>query len=262
MQTLAKMTVCQVREWTCAARCSPDEMIALLLADHRQGVRAMAGRFRQEWQREQDETARMERALQFERALWRRGYKHVAGVDEAGCGPLAGPVVTAAVVWPEGLVLPGLNDSKQLTAMERERLYDLILDRVTGVAVAMVDNMTIDQINIRQADLLGMAQALQRLPLRPDYVLTDAWHIPGWSGLQIAIIDGDAHCLSVAAASVVAKVTRDRLMLQYDREYPEYGFAKHKGYATLQHWQALREHGLTSIHRRSFLKHLEVSARD
>ncbi len=256
MQTLAGMTVRQVREWTERVELTPTEVVAILLADHRQGVRHLADRVQQQWQREREEHERLERALQFERALWRQGFTHVAGVDEAGCGPLAGPVVTAAVIWPQELLLPGLNDSKQMTAMERDRLYDLILERSAGVGVAVIDSATIDEINIRQADLLGMEQALQGLPKRPDYVLTDAWKIPGWSGHQLAVIDGDAHCLSIAAASVIAKVTRDRLMLQYDQQFPQYGFAQHKGYPTPAHLQALREYGLTPIHRRSFLKHL------
>ncbi|MGE5653651.1 MAG: ribonuclease HII, partial [Bacillota bacterium] len=179
-----------------------------------------------------------------------------------GCGPLAGPVVAAAVIWPRELLLPGLNDSKQLAAVERERLYDQILELSSGVAVSVIDSATIDQVNIRQADLIGMYQALQKLPVRPDYVLTDAWRIPDWPGPQLAVIDGDATCLSIAAASVIAKVTRDRLMLEYHSQFPQYGFAQHKGYPTPQHWQALREYGPTPIHRRSFLKHLEVRGSD
>lgn len=257
MKALATMTITEVRSWVDQSSLPPSELLALLMKDQRQGVRQLAGRIQLQLAKIERARLQGEKMLQFERALWRRGFKWVAGVDEAGCGPLAGPVVAAAVVWPYDLVIPGLNDSKQLTEHEREHLYEEILAAVPAVAVEPVDNLMIDQINIRQADLLAMEQAVFHLAIQPDYLLTDAWRLPRWPTHQLGIFDGDATCLSIAAASVVAKVTRDRLMVSLDRQYPGYGFAQHKGYPTPAHWEALKRLGPSPIHRRSFLGRLQ-----
>ena len=176
----------------------------------------------------------------------------VAGLDEAGRGPLAGPVVAAAVVIDPDRRIRGVADSKLLTPERRAELYELIHARAVAVGVAIVDHVTIDRINILEATCLAMREALAQLVLVPDLVITDFVALPGLPCPQRNLIDGDARCATVAAASIVAKVTRDRLMLEADKLYPEYGFAKHKGYGTPEHLAALDRHGACPIHRRSF----------
>jgi ribonuclease HII len=188
----------------------------------------------------------------YEAHAWRTGVTRVAGLDEAGRGPLAGPVVAAAVVIDPDRRIRGVADSKLLSAERRSELYDVIHARAVAVGVAIVDHATIDRINILEATRLAMREALAQLTLAPDLVITDFVALPGLSCPQRNLIDGDARCATVAAASIVAKVTRDRLMLDADKLYPEYGFAKHKGYATPEHLAALDRHGACPIHRRSF----------
>jgi ribonuclease HII len=188
----------------------------------------------------------------FESAAWRRGITRLAGVDEAGRGPLAGPVVAAAVVLPPGARIAGVDDSKRLLPEERERLFDVIRGRAIGVAVAVVDHVTIDRINILQATRLAMGQALAALDVEPELVLTDFVAVPGLRCPQRNLVEGDRRSASVAAASIIAKVTRDRIMEEADREYPVYGFRRHKGYATPEHRMALEQHGPCALHRRTF----------
>ncbi len=200
------------------------------------------------------------RRLDFERELWQQGTTLVAGVDEAGCGPLAGPVVAGAVVFPHtwlesGLYskLRGLNDSKQLSEEQREKYFDIIASHPEiRHAIAIVDVEMIDRINIRQAAWRGMNQALDQLQPRPQHVLVDGLKISWLPYPQTALVQGDGRSYSIAAASVLAKVTRDRLMRAFDKQYPGYGFAEHKGYATPQHYAAINAQGPCPIHRRSF----------
>jgi ribonuclease HII len=204
--------------------------------------------------------ARYWHRLSHERGLWEKEIALVAGVDEAGCGPLAGPVVAAAVMFPcawllSGLdtKLRGLNDSKQLTEEQREKFYALITGQPeVRHAVATVDVAMIDQINIRQAAWRAMNLALDQLKPRAQHVLVDGLRIKWLPYPQTALVEGDCKSYSIAAASVLAKVTRDRLMRDFDQLYPGYGFAEHKGYATPQHYAAIRAHGPCPIHRRSF----------
>jgi len=188
----------------------------------------------------------------FELAAWRRGLTRVAGVDEAGRGPLAGPVVAAAVILPPGVRIKGVDDSKRLIPEERARLFDVIQSRALAVGVGMVDHETIDRINILEATRVAMRTALGSLPTIPELVLTDYVALAGLECPQRNLVEGDRRSASVAAASIVAKVTRDRLMAAADLEYPEYGFGRHKGYATLEHRDALLKHGPCPLHRRSF----------
>jgi len=188
----------------------------------------------------------------FELAAWRRGLTRVAGVDEAGRGPLAGPVVAAAVILPPGVRIKGVDDSKRLIPEERARLFDVIQSRALAVGVGMVDHETIDRINILEATRVAMRTALGSLPTIPELVLTDYVALAGLECPQRNLVEGDRRSASVAAASIVAKVTRDRLMAAADLEYPEYGFGRHKGYATLEHRDALLKHGPCRLHRRSF----------
>ena len=205
-------------------------------------------------------SAKFSNRLAHERELWQQGTTQVAGVDEAGCGPLAGPVVAAAVVFPSqwqetGLwpKLRGLNDSKQLTEAQREEYFAaLVSNPEIRHAIATVEVEMIDRINIRQAAWRAMNIALDQLAPRPQHVLVDGLRIRWLTYPQTALVQGDARSYSIAAASVLAKVTRDRMMLDFDRQFPGYGFAEHKGYGTLQHLAAIRQLGPCPIHRRSF----------
>ena len=189
---------------------------------------------------------------EFEVEARSRGYRHIAGLDEAGRGPLAGPVVAAAVLLPRRFRLPGLNDSKQVGEFDRVRLFAEIVRRAISVGIGAATETEIDRLNILQASKLAMRRALEALPVQPDFLLLDAVTLSGLSIPQRAIIKGDGLSCSIAAASIVAKVTRDRLMVEYHRWYPQYNFAEHKGYGTPEHLRLLREHGPCVIHRRSF----------
>jgi len=189
----------------------------------------------------------------FEARAWRTGVVRVAGVDEAGRGPLAGPVVAAAVVIDPDRRIKRLADSKLLTPERRAELYDVIMARAVAVGVGVVDHVTIDRINILQATRVAMLEALHQLKVAPDLVITDFVALSGLACPQRNLVDGDARCATVAAASIIAKVTRDRIMLDVDGQFPEYGFARHKGYATPEHLAALDRHGPCPLHRRSFI---------
>jgi len=193
-------------------------------------------------------------SLKHEKHLRAQGFSSIAGIDEAGRGPLAGPVVAAAAVLPEKFRHKTLRDSKQLTALQRDRLYDeLMAHGEVRWAVAVVEVDEIERINILRATHAAMRLAVERLPSPPDHVLIDGLRVHPFPIEQTPLVDGDALSFSIAAASVIAKVTRDRLMLDYDRTYPAYGFAQHKGYGTALHLERLRQHGPCPIHRRTFL---------
>jgi ribonuclease HII len=198
--------------------------------------------------------ARKKRSLpqSFELAAITIGFKRVAGVDEAGRGPLAGPVVAAAVILGRNCALLGIDDSKKLTAKRRETLYDRILECSVASKIARVDPPAIDRLNIYRASLLAMKMAAEGLGAPPDFIYVDGPKEIDVSIPQLALVDGDARCCSVAAASIIAKVSRDRLMREYDEIYPGYGFSRHKGYGTAEHLSALRKLGPSPIHRRSF----------
>jgi len=188
----------------------------------------------------------------FERKARAKGFQVIAGLDEAGRGPWAGPVVAAAVVLPKTRSLKGVADSKALTAEQREKALSLIQERALGIGVGIVEAGEIDRLNILQASLKAMELAVRDLPLPPDFLLIDGLHSLPLPLRQQAMPKGDGRCLSIAAASIVAKVTRDRLMVAYHEKYPEYNFPKHKGYGTREHLQALQQHGCCPIHRQSF----------
>jgi len=189
---------------------------------------------------------------QFELYAQKRGYQYIAGIDEAGRGPLAGPVVSAAVILPSFFTCPGINDSKKLSEKKREKFFPLITQQAQAVGIGIADHTEIDQINILQASLLSMERAVQNLTPAPDFLLVDGKftidsHLP-----QQAIIKGDSRSISIAAASIIAKVTRDRIMKELHRTYPLYNFHRHKGYPTKAHKQAIIEHGPCPVHRRTF----------
>jgi len=205
--------------------------------------------------------------LRLERVLWRHGCQ-VVGVDEAGRGPLAGPVVAAACILPEGAALPGVNDSKQLTEKQREAAFGPIQETALGWGIGVVDAARIDEINILQATFEAMAQAVEaaramaalRLGRAAEAALLVDGNrpLPQWSGWQRPVVGGDRKSLSIAAASILAKVTRDRIMVEYDKLYPEYGFARNKGYGSREHWEALERFGPCPIHRRTFIGHRQL----
>ena len=249
---LEKSTIPQIRELVEGLADDADPAWALLEKDARVGVRQLAVRHRREMERRLAERARLQGLLQFERRFWGQGMTLVAGVDEVGRGCLAGPVVAAAVILPQEVDIPGLDDSKKLSPEKRERLFDPIIDQARAVGIGQIEADEIDRLNILQASLKAMRLALERLGTGPQKVLVDGTIRPGSPFSEISVVDGDARCLSIAAASVVAKVHRDRLMVTYDTQYPGYGFADHKGYGSAAHLAALRERGPCPLHRRSF----------
>jgi len=191
----------------------------------------------------------------FEHETIEKGYTLICGVDEAGRGPLAGPVCAAAVILPTDLDIPGLNDSKKLTEKKREELYDIITAQAIAYGIAMVSEEEIDEINILQATFLAMRRAVEALSVKPDFVLIDGNREPDLGDLPLkTIVKGDSRSANIAAASILAKVTRDRYMLEMAEKYPEYSFERHKGYGTKVHYAAIREYGMSPIHRPSFLK--------
>ncbi|MBE6147514.1 MAG: ribonuclease HII [Firmicutes bacterium] len=189
---------------------------------------------------------------QYESELWNKGINYVAGVDEVGRGPLIGPVVTACVILPKDFVLEGLNDSKQLSEKKREEYYQYIIKNALSVSIGMKDENIIDEVNIYEATKLAMYEAIDNSDIRPEHVLIDAMKLENLEIPNTSIIKGDSKSISIAAASVVAKVTRDHMMIELDKKHPEYGFASHKGYGTKKHLEALEKHGILKEHRKTF----------
>jgi len=202
-------------------------------------------------QRQLIETLAVDMRL-YEREAYRRGFRFVCGIDEAGRGPLAGPVVAAAVVLPKSVRFPGINDSKQLTSAQRENFCVKIRSRALAIGVGVVDNVEIDRINILQATFRAMSSAVGRLEIEPDFLLIDGPYELPLQVKQKGIVQGDCLSISIAAASIIAKVHRDRLMCEYHEIFPQYGFDSHKGYATARHCEAIRRHGPCSLHRITF----------
>ncbi len=191
--------------------------------------------------------------LDIEQIIWSNGFQRIAGVDEAGCGPLAGPVVAAAVVFPHDFYHPEINDSKKLTSSKREELAQLIKEKAIATGIGVVSHSEIDRMNIRQATFKAMRKALGSLGIQPDYILFDGYELPERLFRQEAIINGDEISFTIAAASILAKVTRDHLMIKYHQQYPQYGFDRHKGYGTLFHREMIRKYGPCPLHRKTFL---------
>ena len=192
--------------------------------------------------------------LKYENEAFDNGFECVCGVDEAGRGPLAGPVCAAAVILPRGCIIEGLNDSKKLSEKKREQLFDVITQKAAAYSIAMASEKEIDEINILQATFLAMRRAVGSLDIKPDFVIVDGNRDPLLGIKTMTLVKGDSLCESVAAASVLAKVTRDRYMLKLCEKYPEYQFQKHKGYGTKLHYEMIEKYGISDIHRKSFLK--------
>lgn len=222
--------------------------------DERAGVASLVEKAKKQLDAYEKELARTEKMKTFEKEY--ASYSYICGIDEVGRGPLAGPVVAGAVILPKDCDILYLNDSKQLSEKKREELYDVIMEKAVSTGLGFVSPERIDEINILQATYEAMREAIAKLSPRPDLLLNDAVTIPKVAIRQVPIIKGDAKSISIAAASIIAKVTRDRLMVQYDSVFPEYGFTSNKGYGAAAHIEALRKYGPTPIHRRSFIKNL------
>jgi ribonuclease HII len=253
---LSKLTVGEIRaRFVDSGRTVSPQLLKKLARDPRRGVEQLRTVLERRYRKQRDEKLRLDAMLNFERVLWKSGIQRIAGVDEAGMGPLAGPVVAAAVAFPPGTEpdaeLAGVDDSKRLDAETRERLAGAIR-QVAAAAVAVVEPREIDQVNIYQAGLLAMHRAVKALPEPPQHVLVDARPIPDLDCPQNQFDKGDGLNFSIAAASIIAKTHRDALMVELDRQYPGYGFASHKGYATPEHQEAIRRLGPCPIHRTSY----------
>lgn len=220
-------------------------------SDERSGVIKLVEQAKKRLQKLEEERKRIWKLQEYERKYGQ--YTYICGIDEVGRGPLAGPVVAGAVILPKDCDILYINDSKKLTAAKREELYDEIMDKAVATGIGMVSPQRIDEINILQATYEAMREAISKLNPSPDILLNDAVTIPGVAIRQVPIIKGDAKSISIGAASIVAKVTRDRLMVEYDKIMPGYGFAANKGYGSAEHIAALKKYGPTPIHRRSFI---------
>ena len=203
------------------------------------------------------ELERLTKLKEIEKELYEKGFKNICGIDEAGRGPLAGPVVVAGVIMPQDSMIEGVNDSKKVSEKKREILYDLILDEAISYSVTIIGQDVIDDINILQATKHGVTQVVEGLDVKPDLIIVDALNHINTKGIPYnSIIKGDAKCYNIAAASIIAKVTRDRIMREWDSIYPQYGFIQHKGYGTAKHIEEIKQYGLCPIHRRSFTKNI------
>ena len=244
-------TIKEIKEQLANIQRLDDTLLTELEQDSRSGVIQAIAKRKRDIQKRIDEEERLEGMLAYEKECYARGMELIAGVDEVGRGPLAGPVVAAAVILPKACKIPGLNDSKKIPKSKHKEIYEAVLQNAIGIGIGVKDNQVIDQVNIYEATKLAMMEAIGQLEPQPQHLLIDAMKldlpIP-----QTSIIKGDANSLSIAAASIVAKVTRDQMMEEFDREYPGYDFAQNAGYGTAKHLAGLVQLGVTPIHRRSF----------
>ena len=244
-------TIKEIKEQLASIQRLDDPLLTELEQDSRSGVIQAIAKRKREIQKRLDEDERLEAMLAYEKECYARGMELIAGVDEVGRGPLAGPVVAAAVILPKACKIPGLNDSKKIPKSKHKEIYEVVLQNAIAIGIGVKDNQVIDQVNIYEATKLAMMEAIGQLEPQPQHLLIDAMKldlpIP-----QTSIIKGDANSLSIAAASIVAKVTRDQMMEEFDKEYPGYDFAQNAGYGTANHLAGLDKLGVTPIHRRSF----------
>ena len=244
-------TIKEIKEQLASIQRLDDPLLTELEQDSRSGVIQAIAKRKKEIQKRLDEDERLEGMLAYEKELYTQGIQLIAGVDEVGRGPLAGPVVAAAVILPKACKIPGLNDSKKIPKSKHKEIYEAVLQNAIAIGIGVKDNHVIDQVNIYEATKLAMMEAIGQLEPQPKHLLIDAMRldlpIP-----QTSIIKGDANSLSIAAASIVAKVTRDQMMEEFDCEYPGYDFTQNAGYGTANHLAGLHKLGVTPIHRRSF----------
>lgn len=244
-------TIKEIKEQLANIQQLDDPFFVELEKDNRSGVLQAIAKRKREIQKRLDEDERLEEMLAYEKECYARGIELIAGVDEVGRGPLAGPVVAAAVILPKSCKIPGLNDSKKIPKSKHKEIYEAVLQNAIAIGIGIKDNQVIDQVNIYEATKLAMMEAIGQLDPQPQHLLIDAMKLD-LAIPQTSIIKGDAKSLSIAAASIVAKVTRDQMMEEFDREYPGYDFAQNAGYGTAKHLAGLDKLGVTPIHRRSF----------
>jgi len=244
-------TIKEIKEQLASIQRLDDPLLTELEQDSRSGVIQAIAKRKKEIQKRLDEDERLEGMLAYEKELYTQGIQLIAGVDEVGRGPLAGPVVAAAVILPKACKIPGLNDSKKIPKSKHKEIYEAVLQNAIAIGIGIKDNHVIDQVNIYEATKLAMMEAIGQLEPQPQHLLIDAMRLD-LPISQTSIIKGDANSLSIAAASIVAKVTRDQMMEEFDREYPGYDFAQNAGYGTSNHLAGLDQLGVTPIHRRSF----------
>ena len=244
-------TIKGIKERLASIQRLDDPLLTELEQDSRSGVIQAIAKRKKEIQKRLDEDERLEGMLAYEKECYAREIELIAGVDEVGRGPLAGPVVAAAVILPKGCKISGLNDSKKIPKSKHKEIYEAVLQNAVAIGIGIKDNQVIDQVNIYEATKLAMMEAIGQLEPQPQHLLIDAMRLD-LPISQTSIIKGDANSLSIAAASIVAKVTRDQMMEEFDREYPGYDFAQNAGYGTSNHLAGLDQLGVTPIHRRSF----------
>ena len=244
-------TIKEIKEQLASIQRLDDPLLTELEQDSRSGVIQAIAKRKKEIQKRLDEDERLEKMLAYEKELYTQGIQLIAGVDEVGRGPLAGPVVAAAVILPKACKIPGLNDSKKIPKSKHKEIYEAVLQNAIAIGIGIKDNQVIDQVNIYEATKLAMMEAIGQLDPQPQHLLIDAMKLD-LPISQTSIIKGDANSLSIAAASIVAKVTRDQMMEEFDRKYLGYYFAQNAGYGTAKHLAGLDQLGVTPIHRRSF----------
>lgn len=228
------------------------QYIEELKSDDRKSVRDLSKKI----EKLERERLRLNSLNFYEDEGYKNGFLCIGGVDEAGRGPLAGPVVSSVVIFEKDTFIEGINDSKKLSKEKRNEIFEIIKEKAIDYGIGIVNNIDIDKFNILNATYMATKKALSQLKVKPDYLLTDALTIPSEKMVQNSIVKGDTKSISIAGASILAKVTRDNIMYEYDKTYPHYGFKNHKGYGTKEHYEALRKYGISDIHRKTFLKNL------
>ena len=244
-------TIKEIKELLATVKELDSPVFLELEKDTRSGVQKEISKRKKNIQAELDENLRLEKMLTYEKDLYKQGLTLIAGVDEVGRGPLAGPVVAAAVILPQGCKIKGLNDSKKIPKKKHLEVFQAVQDQALSIGIGIIDNQVIDQVNIYEATKLAMKEAISQLSLQPQHLLIDAMKLD-LPISQTSIIKGDANSLSIAAASIIAKVTRDELMKDYDQQFPGYDFSANAGYGTVKHLEGIEKQGITAIHRLSF----------
>ena len=244
-------TIKEIKELLATVKELDSPVFLELEKDTRSGVQKEISKRKKHIQVELDENLRLEKMLTYEKDLYKQGLTLIAGVDEVGRGPLAGPVVAAAVILPQGCKIKGLNDSKKIPKKKHLEVFQAVQDQALSIGIGIIDNQVIDQVNIYEATKLAMKEAISQLSLQPQHLLIDAMKLD-LPISQTSIIKGDANSLSIAAASIIAKVTRDELMKDYDQQFPGYDFSANAGYGTVKHLEGIEKQGITAIHRLSF----------
>ena len=244
-------TIKEIKELLATVKELDSPVFLELEKDTRSGVQKEISKRKKIIQAELDENLRLEKMLTYEKDLYKQGLTLIAGVDEVGRGPLAGPVVAAAVILPQGCKIKGLNDSKKIPKKKHLEVFQAVQDQALSIGIGIIDNQVIDQVNIYEATKLAMKEAISQLSLQPQHLLIDAMKLD-LPISQTSIIKGDANSLSIAAASIIAKVTRDELMKDYDQQFPGYDFSANAGYGTVKHLEGIEKQGITAIHRLSF----------